>query len=254
MSFPEQLKNARLACGLTQQEVAQALNIDKTTYSSYETGRRQPDVARLRQLARLLEVSVDQLLELAPRLGAAPTPEEMGQVKKYRLLDLHGRELVDLVLDKEYQRMARAPEKEEKGWITYINCYDLAVSAGTGEPWGDTGYKTRLEIPGGQVPENAHFCVRVNGDSMEPAYKDGDMVFVERLEGCVNEGEIGIFLLNGEGYIKRLGDRELLSLNPAYGPIPLRPHDDFRCQGRVLGKVCDQTGRENSSGLRPPEF
>ena len=134
MSFPEQLKNARLACGLTQQEVAQALNIDKTTYSSYETGRRQPDVARLRQLARLLEVSGDQLLELAPRLGAAPTPEEMGQVKKYRLLDLHGRELVDLVLDKEYQRMARAPEKEEKGWITYINCYDLAVSAGTGTP------------------------------------------------------------------------------------------------------------------------
>lgn len=238
MSFPEQLKNARLACGLTQQEVAQALNIDKTTYSSYETGRRQPDVARLRQLARLLEVSGDQLLELAPRLRAAPTPEEMGQVKKYRLLDLHGRELVDLVLDKEYQRMARAPEKEEKGWITYINCYDLAVSAGTGEPWGDTGYKTRLEIPGGQVPENAHFCVRVNGDSMEPAYKDGDIVFIQRVEdGALREGEVGIFALNGEGYIKQLGHRQLLSFNPKYPPIAVGAYDRLECQGRVLGKL-----------------
>ena len=79
---------------------------------------------------------------------------------------------------------------EEKGWITYINCYDLAVSAGTGEPWGDTGYKTRLEIPGGQVPENAHFCVRVNGDSMEPAYKDGDIVFIQRVEdGALRKGK-----------------------------------------------------------------
>ena len=41
MSFPEQLKNARLACGLTQQEVAQALNIDKTTYSSSRAAKQK---------------------------------------------------------------------------------------------------------------------------------------------------------------------------------------------------------------------
>ena len=70
---------------------------------------------------------------------------------------------------------------------------------------GDTYYKTRLEIPTERVPENAHYCLRVNGDSMEPAYRDGDIVFVERLDGSVSEGEIGIFFLNGEGFIKRLG-------------------------------------------------
>ena len=121
--------------------------------------------------------------------------------------------------------------------VTYINCYDLAVSAGTGEPWVDSAYKTRLEIPGDLVPARAHFCVRVNGDSMEPAYRDGDIVFVERVDGCVNEGEIGIFFLNGDGYIKRLGRGELISLNPAYLPIPLHDYDSLRCQGRVLGKV-----------------
>ena len=237
MGFSDTLRAARQEKGLTQQEVARVLEVDKTTYSGYETGRRQPDVGKLQRLARLLELSGDQLLGLPPRAANVLTPEELGKLKRYRLLDVHGRELVDLVLEKEYQRMTCREEKEEKGWVTYINCYDLAVSAGTGEPWSGTGYKTRLEIPQQQVPENAHYCARVNGDSMEPAYKDGDIVFVERVEGCVQEGEVGIFLLNGEGYIKRLGDRELLSLNPKYGPIALHDYDDFRCQGRVLGKL-----------------
>ena len=237
MSFPERLKAARLAAGSTQSDMAQQLGVDKTTYCGYETGRRQPDIPRLRQLAALLSVSTDALLETEGP-GAA-TPEELAKIRKYRLLDLHGREMVDTVLDKEYERMTlrdRA-ERENRGRITYINCYDLAVSAGAGEPWVDSAYKTRLEIPGELVPDRAHFCVRVNGDSMEPAYQDGDIVFVERVDGCVNEGEIGIFFLNGDGYIKRLGHGALISLNPSYDPIPLHDYDNLRCQGRALGKV-----------------
>ena len=64
----------------------------------------------------------------------------------------------------------------------------------------------------------------------------------ERIDGCVNEGEIGIFFLNGEGYIKRLGRGELVSLNPEYQPIRLHDYDNFRCQGRVLDKL--ERGRE----------
>lgn len=235
MSFPERLKAARLAAGSTQYDLAQQLGVDKTTYCGYETGRRQPDLSRLRQLASLLGVSVDALLETQDP-GAA-TPEELAKLRKYRLLDVHGREMVDTVLDKEYERMTLRDQVENRGHVTYINCYDLAVSAGPGEPWVDSAYKTRLEIPGDRVPERAHFCVRVNGDSMEPAYQDGDIVFVERLDGSVSEGEIGIFLLNGDGYIKRLGHGELLSLNPSYAPIPLHDYDNLRCQGRALGKL-----------------
>ncbi len=236
MDFAKRLKEARRARSLSQQEVAAGAGIDRATYTNYELGRRQPDPQRLRQLSQLLEVSADWLLGQP----SGVSPEEQAHIKKYRLLDLHGKELVDLVLQKEYDRMA-APlavrDEAQGGWVTYINCYDLAVSAGPGEPWSGAGYKTRLEIPEAQVPENAHFCVRVNGDSMEPAYRDGDIVFIERLEGSVQEGEIGIFFLNGEGFIKRLGQKCLESLNPRYAPIPLHDYDDLRCQGRVLGKL-----------------
>lgn len=237
MTFPEQLRAARAAAGLTQAEISQRLGVDKTTYCGYETGRRQPDINKLRQLIALLNVSADRLLGTAD--SGSATPEELEKLRRYRLLDLHGRDLVDTILQKEYERMTRptVQEKEDRGWMTYINCYDLAVSAGTGEPWVDAAYKTRLEMPGELVPKRAHFCVRVNGDSMEPAYKDGDIVFVERVEGGVSEGEIGIFFLNGDGYIKRLGHMELISLNPKYPPIPVHDYDSLRCQGRALGKL-----------------
>lgn len=176
-------------------------------------------------------------LDEAEAASTEISTEELSHIKKYRVLDTHGKKVVDTALDLEYDRMTHIESREEKGWITYINLYDLAVSAGTGEPLGDTDYKTRIEIPTERVPENAHCCLRVNGDSMEPAYKDGDIVFVQRQDEPVREGEIGVFSLNGEGYMKRLGHKELESLNPKYPAIPIRQYDDLRCFGRVLGKL-----------------
>lgn len=163
--------------------------------------------------------------------------EEIDRIKKYRVLDTHGKKVVDSALELEYERMTHVETKEMRGGITYISLFDLAVSAGTGEPLGTTDYTTKIQIPTEQVPEEAHVCLRVNGDSMEPAYKDGDIVFIHKQDEPVREGEIGVFSLNGEGYMKRLGHKELESLNPKYPAIPIRQYDDLRCFGKVLGKL-----------------
>ncbi len=63
MSFSEQLKKARLAIGYTQQEIADLMGITNSTYCGYETGKRQPDVAKIKQLATILNTSGDILLE-----------------------------------------------------------------------------------------------------------------------------------------------------------------------------------------------
>ncbi len=63
MGFPEQLKKARLSMDYTQQQVADLMGITKSTYCGYETGKRQPDVAKIKQLARILNTSGDILLE-----------------------------------------------------------------------------------------------------------------------------------------------------------------------------------------------
>lgn len=63
MGFSEQLKKARLNKGLTQQQIADSMGITKSTYCGYETNKRHPDVAKIKQLANILDVSGDVLLE-----------------------------------------------------------------------------------------------------------------------------------------------------------------------------------------------
>lgn len=63
MSFGERLREARESRGYTQQQVADYMKIDKSTYCGYETGKRQPDVQKIKQLSKFLGVSGDDLLE-----------------------------------------------------------------------------------------------------------------------------------------------------------------------------------------------
>ena len=63
VSFGEKLREARESKGYTQQQIADLMQIDKSTYCGYETGKRQPDVQKIKQLSRILGVSGDDLLE-----------------------------------------------------------------------------------------------------------------------------------------------------------------------------------------------
>ena len=62
MEVHYKFKEARKACGLTQKEVAQALNVTAATYSRYENGLIQPDPETLKRMAVLMKTSVDFLL------------------------------------------------------------------------------------------------------------------------------------------------------------------------------------------------
>lgn len=63
MSFQDQLKIARSSIGYTQQQISDIMGISKSTYCGYETGKRQPDVQKIKQLAKILNTSGDVLLE-----------------------------------------------------------------------------------------------------------------------------------------------------------------------------------------------
>ena len=71
---------------------------------------------------------------------------------------------------------------------------------------------------------------------MEPTFHNDDKVFVEKCD-TIREGEIGIFIINGDAFIKELGNDCLISHNSAYQPIKLTENDSIYCCGRVLGIV-----------------
>ena len=242
MAFNEVLKEIRTKKGFTQQQVADALEITKGTYSGYETGRREPDVFKIKALAQLFDVSGDALLETGFNNEIKFTSEEKTHIKKYRTLDEHGKKLVDNVLNLECERVetTRTPVTPISNIIT-LSEFEQPVSAGRGVYLGDGSQTITREVPSTEETRKADFILRVSGDSMEPKYSDGDRLLIKR-QHDVGIGEIGIFILNNEGFVKKKEKDRLVSLNPAYEDILFHDEDSIDCKGKVIGKLqIDQT-------------
>ncbi len=62
MSFAENFRNARLAANLTQQQVADALGLDRTAVAHYEMGDSMPNVRSLKKICELFNITLDELL------------------------------------------------------------------------------------------------------------------------------------------------------------------------------------------------
>ncbi|MBO4838350.1 MAG: helix-turn-helix transcriptional regulator [Lachnospiraceae bacterium] len=92
----ERLTCLRKDTGKTQNEVADELHIARSTYSSYETGRRTPQADALVSLARYFGTTSDYLLGLSDEPRPAPPLDEKGLavVRCYRDADFRGRETI----------------------------------------------------------------------------------------------------------------------------------------------------------------
>ena len=237
MSFiGEQIKKYRNIKGMTQQDIADALgeSSGRVIYN-WEKGIGRPDCDKLAKLCDLLGVSADELIG-CKSMAQRPTATEWGTLQKYRALDEHGKEVVDYLIDSEYKRVVIATKKPKPRMLK-IDWFTLPASAGTGNIL-DSDLAEELLVPESAEAEQADFVISVGGDSMEPTYHDGDKVFVEKCDS-IDIGEFGIFVVNGDVYIKELGNKCLISHNEKYKPISLTENDSVYCCGRVIGIVED---------------
>lgn len=90
MEFYEELKAARIKAGLTQQQIADEIGITKSTYCGYETAKRNPDPQRIKQLAKVLHISADTLLDTGIEKEKAPasTEAETGEITREMSIEL----------------------------------------------------------------------------------------------------------------------------------------------------------------------
>lgn len=235
MSFVgEQIKKYRNIKGMTQQDIADALgeSSGRVIYN-WEKGIGRPDCDKLARLCDLLEVSADELIG-CKSMADRPTATEWNTIQKYRALDEHGKEIVDYLIDSEYKRIATLTRKPKPRMLK-MDYYTLPASAGTGN-FLDSDLAEELLVPESAEAEQADFVISVGGDSMEPTYHDGDKVFVEKCD-AVDVGEVGIFVVNGDVYIKELGNKCLISHNEKYKPTRIGENDGVYCCGRVIGVV-----------------
>lgn len=96
------IRSARVSCGLTQEIVATSLKVARQTYGRYESGDRECNYETLVKLSKLFGCTIDYLLGNAPaQPAAAPalSPAEAATLKKYRQLTPAGRSQLDTYLD-----------------------------------------------------------------------------------------------------------------------------------------------------------
>ena len=63
MGFAENFRKARLAAGLTQQQIAEKLNLDRSSVAKYEKGESTPNLKNLPEICKALNISIDELLK-----------------------------------------------------------------------------------------------------------------------------------------------------------------------------------------------
>ena len=230
MGIGKRIKEARRNAGLTQKELSAMVGVTPSAITNYENDVSHPKEQVLHQLMQALHVDANFFYQddASPVQDAALSSAENEHMRKYRALSSGGKRVVDTVLDREYERMQAQP-------VITLPFFQDKVSAGIGN-FVSNGTTEQLSIKLLPETSGSDYVVQVTGDSMMPAYHDGDLVLVHS-QPEVAIGEIGLWIVNGDGYIKQRGETALRSLNPLYAPIPIGECDRIDCFGKVLRRL-----------------
>lgn len=204
--------------------------------------KQSPSCDKLKLVADYLNATIDYLLTGKKECSSTAnlTPDEHELLQYFKKLSDKSK---GIVLGRAEQLaeledpIANEPEQVEEPTIQIKHSY-YRVSAGTGFDLPEGDNWEMIDIPDTPEARKADFAITIKGNSMEPVYFDGDIVLVKQ-QPAVELGEIGIFNIENNGYIKKFGGDRLISLNDAYDDIILSEYDEDcnHCLGKVIGRV-----------------
>ena len=263
MDYITRIKQIKSERRITNDELSEMTGIPLGTLSKILAGiSDSPKLSNMVAICAALGCTLDYIVAGTPENNNNYTLSdgEIKLIENFRMLDTHGKEIVTLVLDKECDRarseqystaspkkakVLSLPERRRAqtpaAQMPYglgkrdIPLYDMPVSAGPGV-FLDDSMAEDISIPDNFKTKGADFAVRISGHSMEPKYRDGDVLLVQECESVEN-GELGIFVLDGSGYFKIFGGDRLISINPDFADIPLSDFGEAACCGKVIGKL-----------------
>lgn len=218
--------------GWSLSEFARKLDLPKSSISRYFNKSRQLPINKINIFADTLGVSSEYLLGI--------------KISNNDLLDIYNK--LDSKRQTKVYDFATEQLNEQNNKITNINDYIEeetnwyevkfygSISAGTGLYLDDEQVET-INFGADMVPSDTDFCLKVNGDSMEPMFNNGDYVFIKR-ETDFRNGTIGAVIVNGEAYLKKIYIRDnsirLVSLNKKYKDITVSEDDTLKYVGTVV--------------------
>ena len=223
--------------GVDRNTLCADLDLKYTTVRDWLKGITYPRIGKIELLANYFNINKSDLIE--NKISTAQPSDSLLEeiTNTARKLNTDNKKIVlrtsEELLESQNEEETKISEVSEVLQLYSYDYYDHPASAGTGQYLNDVRVE-RIESP---VDVDADFVIPIKGDSMEPDYHDGDLVFIQTSVD-LTDGVIGVFNYNGDAYIKQLViDKDqayLHSLNPAYKDMPITPETDFRIIGEVV--------------------
>lgn len=232
MSLHTRIKERRTRLHISRNQLAKQVGVTPSAIANYENGISAPKMDLMPKLFKALKCDANYLFMDNEEQPDAYSLEETDLIEQYRALDEFGKNAVKQSLEHEYIR-CHSPIRVP---MIDLPFYQFAPSAGNGFYVPDEVEMSYVSVPLTKQSRNADYVLQVNGHSMEPEYSDGSCVLIKKQES-LSPGEIGIFVVDGESYIKEYQTKYLHSLNPEYGDIELQEDQYIQCMGKVVGKL-----------------
>ena len=215
----QNIKFLRKSIGLTQEELAKNIGVNRAVIGSYEENRATPKLSVLQDISYFFNISIDALIK-----------QKLGEEAEKGLLD-------EFISGDKLRIISTVVDKEDKELITNV---PIQASAGYTNGYSDPTYIE--DLPHFSLPlielskEKTYRVFQIKGDSMEPI-KSGSYIICEYLSNWeeIYDGKPYILISKDDGIVyKRLfnkigetGEIVLKSDNPEYEPYSLNANEVF---------------------------
>lgn len=229
--FGEVLKKYRKSAGCTQQQLAEMLGVSRNTVILWENNTVRPDVETIQSIAEITGVPLYELFGLP---SMEPDRSEKKIVFLYRQLSPENQKMAQGIL----KSMVRAEEEQNMASVDtntykFVELEPTSAAAGAGCPFGNDKPDYRF-VKKNEVNETADALIAVSGRSMEPRYRDGDLVYF-RFSSTADDGQDVICTTNDGAVIKHKIGNRLYSLNAEFPYGEKNDDDHVQIEGVVLG-------------------
>lgn len=171
MKIAERIKEEREKRGLSQEQLAEKIGVDRTTIVKYETGASRP-TRKVKELSAVLGLSAGELVG------------------------------IEVTLHADTVRNVSKPDIKEIGIpVTMIPIYGRIAGGEPRDAVEDIiGY---LPVAESEVAHGEFYALKVFGASMSPTITDGNVIIVKKQE-TVDDGQIAVVLIGDESTVKRV--------------------------------------------------
>ena len=222
------IKEFRLKRNLTQKELAKIVNVGDTTIANYEKGFRSPKKDTMFDLANAFNISIDDLFPPVQKGSSSNTStiqtiyDQLAPPRQDKVLTYAERQLYEQKNEEETKGNEVSENLTSLYQVEVVSETAAARGFNYGFGYDDTDREI-IEVD--EQPPRHDIATKVSGDSMQPDYQDGDILYLVDKGLTTYNGDLAVIAYGDRSYFKKIytenGCLRLVSLNDKYEDIVL---------------------------------